>query len=210
VPAQLWALCGVAATLWFVMFSPWTKDLFNFWAAMALSAGVLSVSGLIAGRGHLREIYRFKPVYILIGVISAAVLYGIFFAGNYIVREILDFAPRQIAGIYATREQGSALTVGLLLLLWVGPAEEIFWRGYVQDRLSRRFSPLWGYLLATAVYTFVHIWSGNFMLLAASAVCGLFWGLIYLRFRSVWPGLISHALWDAAIFVVWPIGMHLQ
>jgi hypothetical protein len=27
-----------------------------------------------------------------------------------------------------------------------------------------------------------------------------------MRFGSVWPGLVSHALWDVMIFVLWPLG----
>jgi membrane protease YdiL (CAAX protease family) len=27
---------------------------------------------------------------------------------------------------------------------------------------------------------------------------------MFLRYRSVWPGLISHALWDVAAFVLFP------
>jgi membrane protease YdiL (CAAX protease family) len=42
------------------------------------------------------------------------------------------------------------------------------------------------------------------VLLAAAALCGLFWGAMLLRYRSVWPGLISHALWDVAAFVLFP------
>ena len=40
----------------------------------------------------------------------------------------------------------------------------------------------------------------------AAGLCGLFWGLLYMRTRSVWPGLVSHALWDLVIFVLAPVG----
>ena len=52
----------------------------------------------------------------------------------------------------------------------------------------------------------VHIWAMNFMLVAAAAVVGGVWGLIY-RFRPdlLWTLIISHALWDVLVFLVWPI-----
>jgi membrane protease YdiL (CAAX protease family) len=51
----------------------------------------------------------------------------------------------------------------------------------------------------------VHVWSFNLMLMLAATLCGIFWGLVYLRFGRVWPGLISHALWDCLIFAVIPL-----
>ena len=62
-----------------------------------------------------------------------------------------------------------------------------------------------GFLIATLVYAGVHAWSGNFMLVMAALVAGLAWGLMVLRFRNLWPGLISHAIWDLVIFVLLPI-----
>ncbi|MFR9260547.1 MAG: type II CAAX prenyl endopeptidase Rce1 family protein [Bacteroides cellulosilyticus] len=32
---------------------------------------------------------------------------------------------------------------------WIGPAEEIFWRGYVQNALSKRWSPNVGFIVTT-------------------------------------------------------------
>ena len=40
---------------------------------------------------------------------------------------------------------------------------------------------------------------------AAVLICGVFWALLYRHFKSVWPGVISHAVWDAMIFIVIPI-----
>ncbi|GAJ01964.1 unnamed protein product, partial [marine sediment metagenome] len=72
-------------------------------------------------------------------------------------------------------------------------------------RLGEQFGPVRGYILASLVYGGVHLWAFNFMLLAAALVAGLFWGAMFIKYGSVWPGIISHALWDAAIFVIWPV-----
>jgi membrane protease YdiL (CAAX protease family) len=197
-------LCALAAVFWFVMFSPWTAGRFNFWVSLSLASGILAASALFVQRRRLPELFAFKPAYIGIGVISAAVLYAVFFVGNLIATAILPDATSQIAGIYTTRTEAPAWLIGLLLLVLIGPAEELFWRNYVQRVFGERFSPLWAWLLTAAVYTLVHIWGFNLMLIGAAAVCGLFWGAMFLRYRSVWPGLISHALWDVAAFVLIP------
>jgi membrane protease YdiL (CAAX protease family) len=93
----------------------------------------------------------------------------------------------------------------LLLLFVIGPAEEIFWRGYVQQRLGKRFSVAGSMIIATAVYTLVHIASFNFMLIMAAMVCGAFWGLMYCWNKNLLPLIISHALWDVSVFILFPI-----
>lgn len=199
-------LSALAAAAWLLMFSPWTAGHVNFWLVMTLATGVLAGAALLLDRGRLSEAYAFKPVHILIGALSAAQLYLIFWLGHFIAVRLFDFAQPQVLGIYATREQAAPWLIGLLLLLWIGPAEEVFWRGFVQRRLAERFTPLWGWLIAGAVYALVHVWALNPMLLIAAALCGLYWGTMYARYRSVWPALISHALWDVAVFAAWPIG----
>lgn len=198
-------LCVLATFFWFVMFSPWTAPRLNFWLVMAVTTAVLSAAGLWLQKDRLREIYAFKPSHVLLGLASALILYAVFWVGNLVSTQIFHFARPEIAGIYSTREQASPLVIGLLLLFWVGPAEEIFWRGFVQERLCGRYGRTGGYLAASLVYAAIHVFGFNFMLFMASLICGLFWGAMYLRYRSVWPGLISHAVWDVLIFVVMPV-----
>ncbi|MFN3270639.1 MAG: lysostaphin resistance A-like protein, partial [Candidatus Kapaibacteriota bacterium] len=94
----------------------------------------------------------------------------------------------------------------LLLLFVIGPAEEIFWRGFIFTKLNEiRNKPYVNLFWATLLYTFVHIWALNLMLLIAAFVCGLFWGYLFLRNKSLVPVIISHSLWDFAVFVLFPL-----
>jgi len=223
------ALVLLAFAFWFVMLSPWTAPYVNFWAVMALATGMLGGASLLLDRGKLHERYGWKNEYLLIGVVSAALLYGVFYLGDIASKYVLSFAGAQIENIYASKAQASHLTIGLLLLLWVGPAEEVFWRGFVQTRLAELMGyrcvdatanskvlyitiskavgcpQIRAFAVTSLLYALVHIWSFNLMLFGAALVCGLFWSAMYAWYRSVWPGLISHALWDVAIFVLWPM-----
>jgi len=197
--------CSLAAVMWFVVFSPWTNPHINFWLAMTISSAALAFLALIIDRKNLGTIYSFQPKFIVIGVTSAVVLYLIFLMGHFISTKIFSFASDQIQKIYISRQQASPLTITLLLLFIIAPAEEIFWRGFVQTKLSTRLGQIKGLLLATFIYAIVHIWSFNFMLVASAAICGAFWGLLYYRYKSVWPVILSHAIWDMVIFVLLPI-----
>lgn len=195
----------LTAVLWFFMFSPWTKAYVNFWTGMTIAAGLLSTLALYIDRNYLKEIYVFKNNHIAIGIISALILYLIFYLGNYLSGLMFTFAGTQVSGIYNNKIQADYLVISLLLLFWIGPAEEIFWRGFVQSNLNKKYGDIKGLLIASLIYALVHIWSFNFMLIMAALLCGLFWGYIYNRYKSVIPVIISHALWDFVIFIVIPI-----
>ena len=81
---------------------------------------------------------------------------------------------------------------------------------YVWNRKNISFKTFYRSLIAFAItaviYALVHIWSFNFMLIMAALVAGLVWGLVYRLCPKALPALIvSHAVWDALIFVVLPI-----
>ncbi|MCS7170658.1 MAG: CPBP family intramembrane metalloprotease, partial [Candidatus Kapabacteria bacterium] len=98
-----------------------------------------------------------------------------------------------------------AWLIALLLAVWIGPAEEVFWRGILQRYLQMRLQPIWGLLVATVLYALVHIWSGNPPLLLAAFAAGMAWGALFLWTGSLIPGIVSHALWDVLMFVVLPL-----
>ena len=199
--------CGlvVAAGFWLVMFWPWTAPAVNFWALMSIAAVTLGAMGLFHRRRDIRTLLRFRPMHLVAGAAAAAVLYGVFFAGHVVSSAVFDFAAPQVRHIYTLRGSVHPVIIAALLVLLIAPGEELFWRGFVQHRLSGRFGPWWGYLLAAGLYALVHVWAMNLMLLAAALMCGLFWGAVKQASKSLWPAIISHALWDVTIFLLFPI-----
>jgi uncharacterized protein len=117
----------------------------------------------------------------------------------------LPFAPRQVSSVYDLRAAADVRVIGLLLALVIGPGEEIYWRGLVQWGFAGRYGPRAGWLLGTLAYAGTHVVSLNLMVVIAAAVAGVVWGWLYMRLGRLWPGLISHVLWDLAIFLVFPI-----
>ena len=116
------------------------------------------------------------------------------------------FARPQVDTIYGMKDGENPWILSFLLLFIIGPAEEIFWRGYLQNNLSKRFSPNIGFILTTLAYSLVHIFKFNFMLIMAAAVAGFIWGLLYRFFPNRLGAIVlSHALWDCAVFIWFPI-----
>lgn len=194
-----------AFVLWGLMFCPLTADRFDFWVMMAGSALILSGLATLFAPAWWERLH-FTRQNILLGIAIALVLWLLFWVGDKLSSWLFDFARRQVDSIYLIKEGSSPIVLSLLLLLLIGPAEEIYWRGYVQERLSRKYGANRGFLLATAAYTLVHVPSCNFMLIMAAMVCGVVWGGLYRLFPHHFTAIVlSHALWDAAVFIWFPI-----
>lgn len=195
----------LAAVLWTVMFSPLTAPHVNFWWTMTASAAILSTLATVFSPGWWRSV-RLSLGELLLGVAIAVALWCVFWVGDKMSQLLFDFARPQVDTIYGMKEGESPLLLTLLMLFIIGPAEEIFWRGYVQKSISARINPNVGFLLTTAVYALVHAGSCNFMLTMAALVAGFVWGLLYRLFPQHFGAIIlSHALWDVAVFVWFPI-----
>lgn len=205
---------ALAFVLWTLMFSPWTASFIPFWPTMCVSALILSTLAFLFTERQKREpkteyrepIARLWMENILIGIAIAAVLWGVFWIGDKVSQWMFpSFARTQVNSIYGMKTDINPWLLSCLLLFLIGPAEELFWRGYVQKALMKRWN-IWGAVLAIALYALVHLFSLNFMLIMAALVCGVVWGGLFYLFPRRFPALvISHALWDAAVFVWFPI-----
>lgn len=149
---------------------------------------------------------RLTPANILLGVAIAVALWGVFWVGDKLSQLMFDFARPQVDTIYGMKEGESPWLLTGLMLFLIGPAEEIFWRGYVQQKLSERWNANKGLIVTTLIYALVHAGSCNFMLTMAALVAGAAWGVLYRFFPERFAAIIiSHALWDVAVFIWFPI-----
>jgi membrane protease YdiL (CAAX protease family) len=191
---------ALAVFLWCITFRLPFGD---FWIKISVSASILALAALwLRKPGEMA--FRLNLKAVTIGLISAGILYLIFLTGQAVSHLLFPFAAGQIQGIYSLGEGMPVWVVTLLLLLVTGPAEEIYWRGFLQRRLMVRFGGWQGWLMASGVYAGVHIWAWNFMLVGAAGVAGLFWGCLYWRLNNLTTQVVSHAVWSVVIFTVLP------
>lgn len=195
----------LAFVLWTVMFSPWTAPYVNFWWMMTGSACTLSILATIFAPGWWKRV-KLTPTDILLGIAIAAALWGVFWIGDKLSQLMFNFARPQVDLIYGMKDGESMWLLTVLMLFLIGPAEEIFWRGYIQQNLSQRWNPNIGFIVTTAIYALVHAGSLNFMLTMAAMVAGAAWGVLYRFFPNRFGAIIvSHAVWDVAVFIWFPI-----
>lgn len=195
----------LAFVLWTLMFSPYTAPHFNFWWMMTGSAVTLSLLSTWLNPGWHKQI-NFNLSNVALGILIAVGLWSVFWIGDKLSSLLFDFARPQVDSIYSMKEGESPWLLTMLMLFLIGPAEEIYWRGYIQRKLSEKWNPNKGFIVTTLIYALVHAGSMNFMLTMAALVAGLAWGLLYRFFPKYFGAIIlSHALWDVAVFIWFPI-----
>lgn len=195
---MIWGAVVLASVCWGITFG-WPAG--NFWVKIGLSVAAVSLYSLFWQRPSI----SFHPRSFLLGLFSAVILYSIFLLGNELAAYILPGAKSQVGGIYSLGAGSNKFFIFLLLFFVTGPGEEIFWRGFLQNRLMERWGIFPGYLITTALYAGVHVFSWNLMLILAALVAGAFWGLLYLWKKDLGVQITSHSFWSAVIFAVAPV-----
>lgn len=184
----------LAAVAWGALFGLGRAD---FWSRAAVAGVAIGAYAIVVQRSELEDLLRPTVVDVVIGVAAAAVLYGVFWCGDSILRRWLPAAAAQVDDLYGVRSADRPARPPITaVLLVVGPCEELFWRGLVQARA--------GVLLALAAYAAVHLWERKAVLVLAAIVGGAFWGGLFAWRGTLVAPIVSHALWDLAVVVWFP------
>ena len=166
----------------------------RFWDRMTATGLALGALALATERQSRRV--RFGPATVALGLASAAGLYVVFRVGDGLARQIMPRGREEIGTIYALRSLRPKEELAARLGLVIGPAEELFWRGFVQRRA--------GYLAATALYGGAHLVTENATLVGAATVAGAYWGLLRAMGMPMGALIVSHVAWDIWIFLIAP------
>ena len=196
-------LLGLGAGLSFIFFAlTFRGPRKKFWDRMTGTGIVLGSLALVTQPKLRKTHIGLKDV--LLGLGSAATLYGIFHIGDRISRKIVPNGGKQIDDIYSLKRIRPRKELMARLGLIIGPAEEFFWRGFLQDGLMENFGRFLGTLMGVAAYGGAHIASGNFTLIGAATIAGAFWGGLYALGVPLGALIVSHIVWDNVIFLIAP------
>jgi membrane protease YdiL (CAAX protease family) len=173
-----------------------------FWQHMTRT-GLLLGGLALTQEPELRRT-RIRLSDIAAGLASAGVLYLIFQIGDRLARLLMPQGGADIEAIYSLKKLRPRPELMARLGFIIGPAEELFWRGFIQERLMRQFGRLKGTILGVATYGGVHLVSGNFTLIGAASIAGAFWGGLFGLGLPLGALIVSHIVWDIVIFLIAP------
>ena len=192
----------VVAQAWFAATFRGPRD--RFWHRMTMTGLNLGALALATSRPARRT--RVGPHEVVLGLASAATLYATFKVGDAFARRFVPRGDAEIRDIYTLRTLRPKREIGLRLATVIGPAEELFWRGLVQEALMDRFGRWPGAAMAAMAYGGVHIVTGNFTLFGAAGIAGAHWCALYAARMPLGALVVSHVTWDIWIFLVQPTG----
>jgi len=199
----------IAVVSWLLGFA-WVQ-VAGSWTPLALLA-VLAAARLILGDPETRQLLRPRAGDLALGGAGAAVM----IAGTYGLYRVLASAfpalPGATRSLYVVLNTGgfSAGALAALVAL-LSTCEEVAWRGrsltsaVPGDSRRRSLHPLLRVGTVAVLYGGASLASGSLLLGALATACGLWWGLLRVAGRSLWPAIITHAAWDLAILVGWPL-----
>lgn len=135
-----------------------------------------------------------------VGLVLGAVLVAVPLAAHALLPDIFPDASRLRAVLTSWGIDPDH--PGLLLVFMAlvnGPVEELFWRGFLQDRLLR--GP-WSAVALILAFSSYHVFTigalapstgGMALMLTAVVAAAGFWTWSRRRWNSLWPALLSHA-----------------
>lgn len=201
-------ITAIALVLFSVMFIFKQAGVFDFWYWMSSNIAIILLLVFYFENGNFRLLkhdLKINPARKIIrGLAFAGLLFLVFFVGNILVRAMFGQAGNEIGAVYGFKQNAQEWRIVVLMLLIIGPGEEIFWRGFLLRKLQVYYGDLSGFFLATGVYTLVHVFTGNMILVLAAFTCGVFWGWLYTKYQSLLINIVSHTVWDILVFILLP------
>ena len=150
----------------------------------------------------------------LLGLVIGCTAVGVF---QWVLMPLGVMEPVKVAATEKLQRLGAdspaiLLAIALFYVLLHSGFEELYWRGFVFRGLNEHLATAPANCLSSLAFMSHHVLVlakyfgfGSIMtyLLAISvAIGGMIWAALYKRCGSLIPGWISHALVDAAIFVI--------
>ena len=126
--------------------------------------------------------------------------------------------PATVQAMGASTRLNEPMVYGVGALYWItvnSVLEEYVWRWFVVEKFQDLFSSRMVIAASALGFTLHHViamqhflsWFVTLIAAVGIFIGGAIWSWCYMRYQSIWPGYLSHAVVDMAVF---GIGYHLM
>lgn len=100
--------------------------------------------------------------------------------------------------LFGSNQVFCTLLLAAVLAIASGFGEELAFRGYLQSRIARRYSPWLAVVIVAALFALSHPPTGvnPWLYLVNATLAGMLFGISFLRTGSLWMGATLHAFWN--------------
>lgn len=187
----LLATSFVFGIAWRSSHSPWLD---------VMATGAMALIVLVpAARRHAQLAFLFRvhssSLREALILVSIATLFVVLATGYF---ELLRHLGVPIASATAMFTEAGWPLWSILLLVSVAPAvlEELAFRGVIQSSLERMLNARDAWLIQAALFSVLHLSPLTF---PSHFLMGLCFGYMRRRSRSIYPGMLLHACWNALV-----------
>ncbi|MCO6044952.1 CPBP family intramembrane metalloprotease [Aeoliella sp. ICT_H6.2] len=120
---------------------------------------------------------------------------AISFALVYLVSEVIP-PDQTVAAFFEQLTPGWGIAFVVLIALAPGFIEEMLFRGYIQRRLLKRWSPFWSIATSSVLFGLAHVTPHA---IALALPLGLWLGVIAWRTGSIIPTIVCHAFVNGGV-----------
>jgi uncharacterized protein len=195
------AVSSLGALLWMVLVSASPATFFEW--ATPIGLVWLAVSVLAAPPG-LQARLRPTRFDLLLGLASGLAVYalslGFVWATCGGVTDALCAPIGEVFQRFDTRAPLPALALFFVL----APAEELYWRGVLQPRLTARLGAAPTVIVATALAVLLALATSEPILALAIIPTYSLWGALTAWRNSLVPALVSHSVWTTLVAAIAP------
>jgi membrane protease YdiL (CAAX protease family) len=200
----------IAVACWLLGFA-WVR-LAGSWTPLAVLAA-LAAGRLALGDPGTRRLLRPSAGSLVLGAVGSVAMIGATYGLYRALVPLFPALPGATRGLYGLLNAGGYRPPALgALVVLLSLCEELVWRGRpLSDAVAEPGAGLvrgGGVARVAAVallYGAASLASGSLLLAALATCCGFGWGLLRVAGRSLWPAVLTHAAWDLAVLVVWPL-----
>lgn len=187
----LLAMSLVFGLAWRASRSPWID------VGFALADALIVVVALGLRRRKLLFLFQLRPTTLRESLAQVAIAVVFVALATAYFRLIEHLGVPMASATAAFRDAGWPLW-SMLVLVSVMPAvfEELAFRGVIQSALERVFNARDAWLIQAALFSVLHL---SPLMFPSHFLMGLCFGYMRRRSRSIYPGMLLHAAWNALV-----------
>ena len=187
----LLATSFVFGIAWRSAHSPWLSVI-----ASAIDAAIVLVAVGLRYR-KLLFLFQLRPSGLRDSVVLIAIAF-LFVALASAYFGVIEWLGVPVSSATATYTRAGWPLWTMFLLICVMPAvfEELAFRGVIQSSLERMLNARDGWLIQAALFSVLHL---SPLMFPSHFLMGLCFGYMRRRSRSIYPGMLLHACWNALV-----------
>lgn len=137
--------------------------------------------------------------YILGGIVLFLILVSIAFVLLVMIAPSIDVNQSQDVGFEFGR-MGAGLWVSFAFTVVIVPIiEELYFRGIILPAITKRFGWIFGIAGSSMIFALLH---GQYNVMVYTFVLGCVLSVMYIRLKSIVPGIIVHVINNAVAFML--------